>query len=120
MGTNPSDVKDCEICRHYTPGMMNDRCTRCISLIPHGSTDLPLFELRVPKMVQVSEENVDKPSHYTQGNIEVIDFIEDQALDFRIANVVKYVCRYRYKNGLEDLKKARWYLNRMIKALGGE
>lgn len=62
-------------------------------------------------------DNVNHPSHYTQGNIEVIDFIEDQSLDYREGNVIKYVCRYKYKNGLEDLKKARWYLNRLISDL---
>lgn len=57
---------------------------------------------------------VNHPSHYTQGNIEVIDFIEDQDLGYHAGNVVKYVCRYRHKNGLEDLKKARWYIDRLI------
>ena len=60
---------------------------------------------------------VDKPEGYNQGKIEVIDFLEDKKLDFRIANVVKYVIRYPFKNGLEDLKKARWYLERVIKEL---
>ncbi len=60
------------------------------------------------------EDNVNHPAHYTSGKIEVIDFIEDQALDFRLANVIKYVCRYRNKNGEEDLKKAAWYLDRFI------
>lgn len=55
------------------------------------------------------------PKHYNQGKIEVIDFIEDQQLGFHEGNVVKYVCRYKVKNGIEDLKKARWYLERLIK-----
>jgi len=57
---------------------------------------------------------VNHPAHYTQGSIEVIDFIEDQQLGYHAGNVIKYVSRYRYKNGLEDLKKARWYLDRLI------
>ena len=61
---------------------------------------------------------VNKPDHYTKGNIEVIDFIEDQNLDFRAANVIKYICRYRYKGGLEDLLKAMWYLERLISKYG--
>lgn len=60
---------------------------------------------------------VNHPKHYNQGKIEVIDFIEDQKLDFRAGNVVKYVCRHGNKNGLEDLKKARWYLDRLIKEM---
>jgi len=54
------------------------------------------------------------PSHYQQGNIEVIDFILDQNLTYIEGNIIKYVSRYKYKNGLEDLKKAQWYLNKLM------
>lgn len=58
---------------------------------------------------------VDHPSHYNKGNIEVIDFIEDQQLPFHLGNVVKYIARAGSKGDkLEDLKKARWYLDRYI------
>ena len=60
-------------------------------------------------------EAVNSPPHYNQGNIEVIDAIEDWGLDFNAGNVVKYVARHRHKaEALEDLKKARWYLDRII------
>ena len=59
------------------------------------------------------EDNI-TPSHYKQGNIEVIDFILDQKLTYVEGNVIKYVSRYKYKNGLEDLKKAQWYLNKLM------
>lgn len=52
-------------------------------------------------------------SHY-HGEIEPIDLIEARDLDFHEGNVIKYICRYQDKNGLEDLKKAKWYLERMI------
>ncbi len=64
---------------------------------------------------ECGNDPVDKPTHYTQGSIEVIDFIEDQDFVYHAGNVIKYVSRYRYKNGLEDLKKAQWYLDRLIK-----
>jgi len=57
---------------------------------------------------------VNHPPHYNEGNIEVIDFIEDKELDFHLGNVVKYVCRESKGNFLEDLEKARWYLDRKI------
>ena len=58
---------------------------------------------------------INSPAHYTQGNIEVIDFIEDKKLGFHEGNVCKYVARAKHKgNELEDLKKAAWYLNRAI------
>jgi len=54
------------------------------------------------------------PNHYKQGKIEVIDFILDQKLGYLESNILKYICRYKLKNGLEDLKKAQWYLNKLI------
>ena len=58
--------------------------------------------------------------HYKIGGIETIDYIEakltrEQFIGYLVGNVVKYVSRFEYKNGLEDLKKADWYLNRLIK-----
>ena len=61
------------------------------------------------------EDVINHPSHYTRGKIEVIDFIEDQQLSYHLGNVIKYVARAGYKGDkLEDLKKARWYLDRYI------
>ena len=62
-----------------------------------------------------TEDVINHPSHYTRGKIEVIDFIEDQQLPYHLGNVIKYVARAGYKGDkLEDLKKARWYLDRYI------
>lgn len=64
----------------------------------------------------MKKEMVDHPAHYNQGKIEVIDAIEDWDLNFNEGNVVKYVARHRHKiNPLEDLKKAKWYLDRIIR-----
>lgn len=54
------------------------------------------------------------PSHYNKHNIEPIDVIEDWELSFHLGNVIKYICRYKDKRGLEDLRKAQWYLERAI------
>lgn len=77
----------------------------------------------------VSEENtqapspnmVDSPPHYNAGKYEVIDIIEDSLRDiaggfeaYCLGNVEKYTKRYRHKNGVEDLRKAAWYLNKAI------
>ena len=53
------------------------------------------------------------PDHY-KGKIQPIDLIESLDLDFNTGNVVKYVSRHKKKNGLEDLLKAQFYLDRMI------
>jgi hypothetical protein len=55
-----------------------------------------------------------KPKHYTQGGIEPIDFITANKMDFCQGNVVKYVTRFKFKNGLEDLKKAEFYIKKLI------
>ena len=56
-----------------------------------------------------------KPKHYTEGSIEPIDYIVANDLDFIEGNIIKYVTRYKYKNGVEDLKKAHFYLEVLIK-----
>ena len=66
---------------------------------------------------------VNHPSHYTDGKIEVIDFIEDKWLNFHRGNAVKYIARAGKKDSakeIEDLEKAVWYLQREIKRLKGE
>ncbi len=59
-------------------------------------------------------DNVNSPDHYTKGDIEVIDYILDQKFDYLEGNVIKYVSRYRNKGGIEDLRKAKWYLVKLI------
>ena len=66
---------------------------------------------------------VSHPSHYTDGKIEVIDFIEDKGLNFNRGNAVKYLCRAGKKDPakeVEDLEKAMWYINHEIERLKGE
>lgn len=65
-------------------------------------------------------DTVNHPSHYNDGKIEVIDFIEDKHLNFHRGNAVKYISRAGKKNPdkeLEDLRKAVWYINREIEQL---
>lgn len=65
------------------------------------------------------KRNVVNPPHYTDGKIEVIDFIEDKKLGFCLGNVVKYVSRCGKKSGntrKQDLQKALWYLTRELKS----
>ena len=72
------------------------------------------------------ESNVDMvnhPSHYTQGGIECIDALKAATVSKTgieavcTANAIKYLWRYEEKNGIEDVKKARWYIDRLIKEL---
>ena len=58
-----------------------------------------------------------KPDHYGDSEIDVISFCQANNLDFMQGNVIKYVFRYKNKNGLEDLEKAKEYIDRMIENL---
>ena len=55
-----------------------------------------------------------KDDWYTKGSIQPVDYIKANELEFDEGNIIKYVTRYKFKNGIEDLKKARFYLNRLI------
>ena len=65
---------------------------------------------------------VNNPSHYNQNTMETIDVLENSMprvhfCGYLRGNILKYMLRYEYKGGAEDLKKAQWYLNRLIKTL---
>ena len=85
----------------------SDELTRCVR-------EGLLKELMSPN------NDVNHPSHYNDGEIEVIDYIEDKGLNFHLGNVVKYISRAGKKcpdKEIEDLKKAKWYLDRYIEML---
>jgi len=75
------------------------------------------------KKVDAEKDTVNHPSHYTQGNIECIEAIAEATKQLHgieavaTANVIKYVWRWKSKNGIEDLQKAQWYLNHLIKQI---
>ena len=66
---------------------------------------------------------VNHPQHYTQGGIECIDALKAATVGKRgieavcVANVIKYLWRYEEKNGIEDVRKAKWYIERLLKEL---
>ena len=68
----------------------------------------------------MNNDAVNHPSHYTDGGIETIDFIEAKKLPYHLANAVKYISRAGKKDEnktIEDLQKAVWYIERYIKVL---
>ena len=71
-------------------------------------TDKNMLEEAFPQDRQIGG------SHYKTFHIQPYEFISKNNLSFFQGNVVKYVCRYLHKNGVEDLKKARWYLEALI------
>ncbi|MEC6720442.1 DUF3310 domain-containing protein [Staphylococcus aureus] len=76
------------------------------------------------RVTSVNDDNINHPLRYTKGDVECIDAIKAATIGKTgieavcVANVVKYLWRYEDKNGVEDVKKARWYLERLIKEMG--
>jgi hypothetical protein len=72
-----------------------------------------------PDCLLVKDDPVNQPEHYRVGEVEAIAYIEQQlgsgVRDYLLGNLHKYLHRHRFKgNALEDLKKAQWYLNKLI------
>ena len=85
------------------------------------NTDLDEYFRRLQQTPMADDKDmVNSPSHYTQGSIECIDAIAQVVKDLDgmeamcTGNAIKYLWRWKHKNGVEDLKKAQWYLQRMI------
>ena len=83
---------------------------------------MPMDKLRAAISVRPPQDMVNHPSHYTQGGVECIEALKasmstEEFRGYLKGCNMKYMWRYRLKNGLEDLKKAQWYLNRLIREL---
>jgi len=67
---------------------------------------------------------VNSPPHYNRAGVECIDAIQaatEEGYQYYLqGNIIKYLWRYRYKNGVQDLEKARWYLDRLIEEIENE
>ncbi len=70
------------------------------------------------------EDKVNHPTHYTQGGVECIDALKAATINLIgieavcTANAIKYLWRWKSKNGAEDLKKAKWYIDRLLQEVG--
>ena len=94
----------------------------CLDIASCGETELDTAISYINGEVSKNSENdpVNRPSYYTDGKIEVIDFIEDKKLGFCLGNAIKYIARAGKKDTdkeAQDIKKAIWYLNRYLKEL---
>lgn len=71
-------------------------------------------------------DNVNHPAHYTQGGVECIDALAAAVINLQgleavcTANAIKYLWRWKEKNGVEDLRKAKWYIDKLIDKMGGK
>lgn len=79
------------------------------------------IDVNAPECPPTRVDMVNQPPHYRAGDTyETIRVIEAWNLGFNLGNAVKYISRWQSKGGVEDLKKARWYLDREISKLGGK
>lgn len=121
--------------------MINMVCPKCFSSLDTGmrcrscghkvdfEEDLWYGAPTIKKVTTMKDmkdhDPVNNPSHYGQGKIEAIEYIEDfltkeEYIGFLRGNIAKYLHRWPYKGQAEDLKKAQWYLNRLIERVTNE
>lgn len=97
---------------------------------PQQPESLPFIDYEVQsindqyaEIEQVRQDMINHPIHYTQGKVECIDALESATIGKSgieavcVANVIKYLWRYEEKNGIEDVKKSQFYLNRLLATL---
>ena len=88
----------------------------------HNVSDFAKYFPDEWELVKEAKDNIN-PRHYNQGKVECIDALESATVDKKgieavcTANVIKYLWRYESKNGVEDIKKAKWYLNKLLSHL---
>lgn len=125
-----SDNKDdsnvrviCMMCKYYEKGLFNLMvCKKCCHYIEYDVKYVP-YHIECKKKNTQTSDPVNNPSHYTDGKIEVIDYICDKfdSKSFCLGNAIKYISRAGKKNNeVEDLRKAIWYINHYIEVIGGE
>ena len=117
----------CDGCKYEMHYGVDFPCRQCkgtaLPSTDEYKTRLDLWEPMTEQKSEPENDVVNHPSHYTQGGIECIDCIKS-ATDGKVGiealcvgNAIKYLFRYEEKNGIEDVKKARWYIDRLIKEL---
>ena len=107
-----------------------DGSARIVWQRPQQPESLPFIDDEVQsindqyaEIEQVRQDMINHPSHYTQGKVECIDALESATIGKSgieavcVANIIKYLWRYEEKNGIEDVKKAQFYLNRLLATL---
>ncbi len=85
-----------------------------------ASNAMKAFASNGVSMKNENNDKVNNPAHYTAGGIETLDYIKAKVKDYpsyAAGNILKYVSRYEHKNGIEDLKKAQFYLDDLIKEM---
>ena len=104
--------RKCKSCRWETTNSNTEPCRSCFD-----NSNYSCDSLKSPY------DPIEKPNYYTAGKYETIDIIADQVEDYKSylhGNCIKYLSRYRFKNGVEDLKKCKKYIEWLIVEVGNE
>lgn len=102
----------CNVCKYVK---IKGGYTTCVA--PSACTSHSMWEHK-----NETQDTVNHPKHYNEGTIECIDAIESATSNLSgldaicTGNAIKYLWRWKYKNGIEDLKKAIWYINKIIES----
>lgn len=118
-------MSKCNRCKYEHDSAIDEPCVSCSKSTSHfepkekeHSSNCTIQDIKFKNKDYGFDEidMVNHPQHYSAHGIEPIDYIESYNLNFNLGNVIKYVSRAPYKEAkLEDLKKAKWYLEREIK-----
>lgn len=99
----------CESCPFYRSNNDNIPCDK-----READENMRITKAWINTLITPPDQ-INSPSHYTQGNIEVIEVIEDWKLNYNLGNAIKYIGRCEHKgNKKQDLEKAIWYIKREI------
>lgn len=109
----------CGNCKYRNLSYDIEPCSRCRLSKARSSEEYQTTPLLWEPIEEEAPDNVNHPSHYETGKFECIDvMIETQGVEavknFCLCNAFKYVYRHKNKNGVEDVKKAIWYLNKFV------
>lgn len=112
----------CNTCDWHKNNFCTNRDSEFVDMRTEGTDTCgnyyPALSINIEPALLTSKETINHPNHYNVGGIEAIDFIESWDLNFSLGNAIKYIARAPYKNDeIEDLKKARWYIDREIQRL---
>ena len=121
--------KSCYTCKNYENHGLCQYASKCIDGSEWEISDVYREAETVPVVTEQNEtehDAVNHPEHYTQGSIECIDALKAATTGLQgieavcTANAIKYLWRWKHKNGIQDIDKAIWYLNRLKQELSGD
>ena len=115
------DNKCCETCKHWTVGLAQEPCVSCDDESSNWQdpskqdvTINPCMEIPAPRVLPKALDTQVGGGHYKDMVIQPVEFIVKNKIEYREANIIKYITRHGNKNGIEDVRKAMHYCQMII------